>query len=160
MGVIAAAITAIVVFDPDPPGVDFADLGNLHIAAADTPHTPYNSSPPSSGPHVGVVAAWGVHDDPVVEELFVHNLEDGGVVFTYDCETDCPELVEGLTGIVESGPRRLLSAYDGIEYKGERHRGAAVAWTKVYYFDELTEDVVADLETFLELHEGVDHHVG
>lgn len=159
VGVIAAAIAAIVIFDPQPPGVSFPNLGNLHIATADQPHTPYNSAPPSSGPHLGVLAEWGVHEDPVPQELFVHNMEDGGVVFTYDCPDGCDDLVGGLSEIVEGGSRRLLTPYEGIEHDGTGYRAAAAAWTKVFYFDELTDDVRNDLETFIDLYEGVDHHV-
>jgi hypothetical protein len=160
VGVIAAAIAAIVIFDPAPPGVDFADLGNLHIASPDAEHPPYNSTPASSGPHLGVLAEWGAHDAAVQEELFVHNLEDGGVVFAYDCDADCPDLVAGLTDIVQGGSRRLLTPYEGgIEHEGQSYRGAAMAWTKVYYFDELTDSVVSDLETFVDLYEGLDHHL-
>lgn len=163
LAVLAAIVVAgviIAAFDPDPPGVAFADLGNQHIPAPDAPHTPYNSTPPSSGPHLGSLAQWGVHEEPLPPQLFVHNLEDGGVVFTYDCAEACPELVEGLTAIVQDGPRRVLTAYDGIEHEGRSYRAAAVAWTKVYYFDELTDEVVSDIGTFVDLYEGLDHHVG
>ncbi len=159
VAVVAAAIAAIVFFDPQPPGVTFPSLGNVHIASPDQPHTPYNSSPPSSGPHLGVLAEWGTHEDPVPEELFIHNLEDGGVVFTYDCPDGCDDLVAGLTEIVDAGSRRLMTPYSGIQYDGDTFRAAAIAWTKVYYFDEITDDVRSDLETFVDLYEGVDHHV-
>src|SRR2546425_3948213 len=33
------------------PGVLMPDQGNLHIPTADSPHEPYNSDPPTSGPH-------------------------------------------------------------------------------------------------------------
>src|SRR2546422_1612464 len=32
------------------PGVLMPDQGNLHIPTADSPHEPYNSDPPTSGP--------------------------------------------------------------------------------------------------------------
>ncbi|MDH4118218.1 MAG: DUF3105 domain-containing protein [Acidimicrobiia bacterium] len=159
LAVIALAVVALVMFDPQPPGTEFANAGNIHISDPAEPHSPYNSAPPSSGPHLGVLANWGVHEDPVPAELFVHNLEDGGVVFTYDCPDGCDDLVGELTTIVEDGSRRLLTGYDGISLEGTDFRAAAVAWTRVYYFDELTDDVRGDLNTFLSLYEGLDHHV-
>ena len=55
-------------------------------------HTrPYNSEPPTSGPHLPYIAPWGIHTRPIPNELQVHNLEDGGVMVQYNCE--CPELV-------------------------------------------------------------------
>ena len=62
------------------PGVEFPDQGNLHIQTESEPHVPYNSDPPTSGPHLPYLAPWGVHNVPITRELQVHNLEDGGVV--------------------------------------------------------------------------------
>ena len=47
---VVAAVVALVVLDPPPPGVEFAAQGNFHLSAIDEPHVDYNSSPPSSGP--------------------------------------------------------------------------------------------------------------
>jgi hypothetical protein len=159
VAVIAVGIAALVAFDPQPPGVSFPSLGNQHIADPAQAVLPYNSSPGSSGPHLGVLANWGVHEEPVPEPLFIHNMEDGGVVFTYDCPEGCPDLVAGLTEIVEDGSRRLLTPYEGIEHEGVEYRGAVAAWTRVYFFDELTDEVRSDIETFAGLYEGLDHHV-
>lgn len=160
IALLAAAIVALVLFDPQPPGVGFPNLGNLHISNVDDAHLPYNSSPASSGPHLGALAEWGIHEEPVPEELFVHNLEDGGIVFAYDCDGGCDDLASGLGQIVAEGSHRLLTPHDGIEHDGQAYRAAAVAWARVYYFDDLTEDVVSDLDTFTGLYEGVDNHVG
>ncbi len=159
VGVIAVGIGALAFFDPQPPGVTFPSMGNDHIADPSQATAPYNSSPPSSGPHLGVLANWGVHDEALPVPLFIHNMEDGGVVFTYDCPDGCDELVSGLTEIVEDGSRRLLTPYTGIEHEGQSYRGAVAAWTKVYYFDDLTEDVRSEIETFVGLYEGLDHHL-
>jgi hypothetical protein len=159
VAVIAAAIFAIVRFDPQPPGVSYPSLGNQHIPSVETPHADYNSSPPSSGPHLGVLAEWRVHDEALPEELFIHNLEDGGVVFTYNCPDGCDDLTTGLGAIVEDGSRRLLTPYESEITDGTAtYRAAAVAWTRVYYFDELTDDVRGDIDTFVGLYEGLDHH--
>jgi hypothetical protein len=161
VGVVAAgAIAALILFDPRPPGIEYPSLGNAHITSPDDPRVPYNSSPPSSGPHLGFLANWGVATEPVPEELFVHNLEDGGVAFAYNCPDGCPELVDGLSRIVEQGSRRLLTTYDKpiTDPDGTEYRAAAVAWTKVYYFDELSDDTTGDIESFLGLYEGLDHH--
>lgn len=36
----------------EPPGKFVPSLGNLHIPSPDYPHAPYNSDPPTSGPHL------------------------------------------------------------------------------------------------------------
>jgi len=159
--VAVAAVGALLVFDEPPPGVEFPDQGNRHISALGDPHEDYNSSPPSSGPHLGVVADWGVASDVVPPELFVHNLEDAGVVLAYDCPDGCPDLIDGLTSYVEdNGGRLLLTPYTGISYEGTGHRAAAVAWTRVFYFDDFDATNRSELDLFVGLYEGIDHHVG
>ncbi len=157
-----AVIVALVVLSPEAPGYAYGDMGNAHVASADEPHAPYNSAPPSSGPHLGFLAPWGVHVDPVPAELFVHNLEDGGVVFTYDCPGGCPEFAASLTELVSGlGDGALLTAYSGIvDAEGVGHRGAVVAWTRVLYFDDLDEATRAEIDSFVGLYRGVDHHRG
>lgn len=158
--VVVLGIGALLVFDEPPPGVEFPSQGNFHLASIDQPHEPYISSPPSSGPHVGFLANWGVHEEPIPEQLFVHNLEDGGVVITYDCPDGCDDLRSGLTALVEDvGGRVVLTPYEGIEHEGVSYRAAAVAWTRVFYFDELTSENESEVRTFIRLYEGIDHHV-
>lgn len=157
--VIVLGIGALIAFDKPPPGVEFPSQGNFHLAEVTQPHEDYNTSPGSSGPHVGVLANWGVHEEPIPEELFIHNLEDGGVVITYDCPSDCAELQAGLTELVEDvGGRVVLTPYEGIEHEGVSYRAAAVAWARIFYFDELTEDNESEIRTFINLYEGIDHH--
>ena len=164
IGILAVgALAALVVLDPEPPGVEYADLGNFHLAALDEPHAPYNSSPPSSGPHFGATAQWGVNEEILPAELFVHNLEDGGVILMHNCPDGCDDLADGLDTIVEETGRSSLSMpYDGNirDPEGVSYRGAAVAWTRVFYFDELTPDVESEIDVFMSLYLGLDHHVG
>lgn len=157
--VLVAAVAALVLLDEPLPGTEFRSLGNRHLASIDEPHSPYNSSPPSSGPHVGGLAPWTAHEDPVPSELFLHNLEDGGIVLAYDCPDGCPEIVDGLSERLEEG-RVLVTPYDGIaDTTGADRRIAAVAWTRVLYLDDLGEESASELDTFISLFEGVDHHV-
>lgn len=164
VGILAVgALAALVLLDPEPPGIVYPDLGNFHLAALDEPHAPYNSSPPSSGPHFGATAQWGVNEEPLPAELFVHNLEDGGVVLMHNCPDGCDDLSDGLNRIVEATGRTSISMpYNGpiVDPDGNSYRGAAVAWTRVFYFDEMTPDVESEIEVFVSLYMGVDHHVG
>jgi hypothetical protein len=160
-GVVVLGIATLILFDKPPPGIEIPSQGNFHLASVDEPHGAYNSSPASSGPHVGFLATWGVSEEPLPEELFIHNLEDGGVVLTYDCPSGCDDLRNGLTELVEDvGGSVLLTPYEGIEYDGTSYRAAAVAWGRAFYFDELTEENLAEIRTFINIYEGVDHHVG
>ncbi len=47
----------------------------------------YSTDPPTSGPHWGSTARWGVYSDisrTPPDERLVHNLEHGGVIIYYD----------------------------------------------------------------------------
>ncbi len=66
-------------------GTEHPDQGATHIAQGQ-PHDPYNSDPPSSGPHYAdqsSPAPWGAYIEEVPEEVFIHNQEHGGIIITY-----------------------------------------------------------------------------
>ncbi|OGL12845.1 MAG: hypothetical protein A3I17_09935 [Candidatus Rokubacteria bacterium RIFCSPLOWO2_02_FULL_72_37] len=133
----------------DLPGVRLPDQGNLHVATETSPHEPYNSDPPTSGPHLPHIAPWGVHTRPIPRELQVHNLEDGGVVVQYSC--DCPDVVEKLGAIVRRYDRQVILA----PYPGMASRIALTAWTRIDTMNELDE---ARVVRFVETYRGIDHH--
>jgi hypothetical protein len=114
------------------PGEFVPSLGNDHIPTAETPHVPYNSEPPTSGPHLPYVAPWGVHTRPIAKELQVHNLEDGGVVVSY--KPQCADSVlAGLRAIVERyADHVVLAPYPGLD-----QCIALTAWTRVDKMDAL-----------------------
>jgi len=93
-------------------------------------YTKYNSNPPTSGPHWGTPAAWGVYPQPLPLEQLVHNLEHGGIVVYYNCR-DCPELVEQLKGAVKGFKHTVLMPYYEMP-----SRIALTAWG---YIDELDQ---------------------
>lgn len=69
---------------------EFAAQAPTHIDTQPAPErVPYNSDPPTSGQHFGSqVGPWGSHRETLPPEIFVHNLEHGGVVIHYK---DLPE---------------------------------------------------------------------
>jgi hypothetical protein len=113
------------------------------------PHPPYNSDPPTSGPHTDELAPWGVHTEQIPKETQLHNLEDGGVVINYSCQ-DCPDLVERLKAITRRYDRVVLAPYSGLDRKI-----ALTAWGKIDKFDEVDE---ARIVKFIKAHIGIDHH--
>jgi len=133
----------------DLPGISVADQGNRHLASPSEAHEPYNTEPPTSGPHLSYLAPWGVHTRPIVRELQVHNLEDGGVVVQYNCE--CPALVEKLKAIVQRFDRYVILA----PYPGMKPTIALTAWTRLDTLDEVDE---ARITRFIEAYRGIDHH--
>jgi hypothetical protein len=134
------------------PGERLPDLGNLHIEEGQASPIAYNSTPPTSGPHYGSLAAWGVHTEPIADELVVHNLEDGGVAIWYACPDGCPELVEQLESLANRYREGVLLA----PYPGMDSRIALTAWTRIDQFDEFDERRIT---RFINAYLGEDHHV-
>jgi len=155
VAVVAAALVGYWAFRAaaDLPGVKLPDLGNAHIQLATDPHVPYNSEPPTSGPHLPYIAPWGIHTEPIRQELQVHNLEDGGVMVQYHCASPCPELQAKLTEIVRRYETQVILA----PYPGMRTRIALTAWTRLDAFDDFDE---ARIVRFIRAYRGIDHHKG
>ena len=84
------------------PGERFPIQGREHIEPG-TPHAPYNSDPPTSGPHYPTPLPAGFYDQPQADEYLVHNLEHGHVVISYDCSklTDCEGVKQQLRALVK-----------------------------------------------------------
>ncbi len=147
--VVAAGVGYFAWQAADLPGTFMSSLGNDHIQLVTDPHPPYNSDPPTSGPHLPYLAPWGVHTRPIPKELQVHNLEDGGVVVQYNC--DCPELVDKLAAVVKRYDHGVLLA----PYPGMKSKIALTAWTRIDAFDEFDE---ARIVRFIRAYRGIDHH--
>jgi hypothetical protein len=133
------------------PGVVMPDQGNAHIQTEKDPHEPYNSTPPTSGPHLPYIAPWGVHTEPISNELQVHNLEDGGVLVQYSCPSGCPDLVAKLKAVVERYHEHVILA----PYPGMSRRIALTAWTRIDAFDDFDESRIT---RFIKAYRGIDHH--
>jgi len=129
---------------------EFPSLGNAHISSPSVPHIPYNSDPPTSGPHTPHLAKWGIHDRPVPKEEQVHNLEDGGVIIQYNCPDGCSDLVEKLKAVARRYERLILAPYPGID-----KRIALTAWRRLDKFNEFDEQRIIH---FIDAHIGIDHH--
>ena len=151
VGVVVVAVVAYFAYRAvaDLPGTLVPSQGNAHVQLATDPHAPYNSDPPTSGPHLPYLAPWGIHTTPIPKELQIHNLEDGGVVVQYSCE--CPELVGKLTSIVKRYDHGVILA----PYPGMKCKIALTAWTRMDRFDEFDE---ARIVRFIKAYRGIDHH--
>ncbi len=151
VGVVVVAVVGYFAYRAvaDLPGTVVPSQGNAHIQQATDPHLPYNSDPPTSGPHLPYIAPWGIHTRTIPPELQVHNLEDGGVLVQYNCE--CPELVEKLAAIVRRYEDRVVLA----PYPGMKSKIALTAWTRIDTFDEFDE---ARIVRFIKAYRGIDHH--
>jgi hypothetical protein len=64
--------------------------GRSHIDVG-APHDPYNSDPPTSGPHYEQWADGGFYEAAPADEQLVHNLEHGYVIIWYNCSPLSPD---------------------------------------------------------------------
>ncbi len=88
LGLVVVTFAGLILFTPKKPqpakiGVQHASEGAQHISDVSAPHTPYQTNPPTSGPHYVQTAPWSISQTQIPDEQFVHNLEHGGIVITY-----------------------------------------------------------------------------
>lgn len=134
-----------------PPGETVADMGNRHLTSTTDPHEAYNTIPPTSGPHVGGIARWGIHREQIPDEQQIHNLEDGGVIIHYDPTRTDPETVARMESMTRAeGEHVILEPYAGLS-----HPIVLTAWARIYRLDAFDED---GMRTFISRYKGIDHH--
>lgn len=90
------------------PGTAYQIQGREHITVGAS-HLPYNSNPPTSGPHYDNAAPWGIYDHELPDEQLIHNLEHGGVWISYDCGK-LKQVSWGLVGTVYANEDTLIEA--------------------------------------------------
>jgi hypothetical protein len=74
--------------------------GAMHVAIC-SPVT-YGTNPPSSGNHYPIWADFGTYDMPVPRGFYVHDLEHGAVVFTYNCPSGCDDQVAAAQALLDA----------------------------------------------------------
>ncbi len=77
----------------------------------------YATNPPSSGNHWPIWAAFRAFGAAVPREMYVHDLEHGGVVMAYRCDGACPEVTDAFEDAATAfGPdERCLTAENGAD---------------------------------------------
>lgn len=118
-------------------GVSVPQMGRDHIQLG-VPHEPYNSDPPTSGPHAAPIQA-GFYDEAVPDENLVHNLEHGYVVIWYNCagmdEVVCDDFKAQIRDITDqAGTVDLFGATKVIAVPRPTLPGpiAATSWGRLY----------------------------
>ena len=131
------------------PGTDFADQGRVHLEIGErNPEGYYNSNPPTSGAHAPSWVDCGIHDEPILDELQVHNLEHGFVIIQYNTQDENTiSYLEEVAGELDQWPHYyILAPYPELE-----NTIALTAWGKAQYMD--TVDVAA-MKAFAKAYRG------
>ena len=93
---------------------EFEAAGAEHIAEG-APHEPYNSTPPTNGPHHDSPAQAGFSAEPIEPEHLVHNLEHGMIVIWYNPGAP-QELKDQLQAVVEQEFAATVAApFEGLD---------------------------------------------
>ena len=131
---------------PTPDRVQtILDQGNVHILEGvpigESGYPPYNSDPPTSGPHWPRSAGPGFYTATVPDERLVSSLEHGYVIIHYSCdETQCPGMADRLSGV--------LARYDSKVIANYRPKTgsliALTAWTRLLTLDSYDEETIVD----------------
>jgi hypothetical protein len=147
----------------------------LTIQTSESAHIPdgsmssftYSSVPPTSGPHYETVADWVVYSEPLRYEQVLHNLEHGGIAIYYQCEQECPAVVQQLEAIVTpylAAGRKVLmlpnvptwrEMYNQPWHQDMQARIAVIAWHHIEKYNEVEPLAI---QNFIEQYEGIDNH--
>ncbi len=106
-------------------------------------HPPYNSTPPTSGPHYVDPAPAGFYPAPLRPEQLVHNLEHGQIVFWYRPDAS-EETITAIEAVIDREPlaqrNALLAApYDEIPASDSF---ILTAWGASQSCDRVSQEVV------------------
>lgn len=120
------------------PGEAVPDLGRNHIAVG-TSHEPYNSNPPTSGPHYEQSAKWGIYDEKLPDEQLIHNLEHGGIWISYR-DKDNQDWIGKLKNITDDYSVKVI-----LTYRPENDAAIALAaWTRLLKLESFDEKQIKD----------------
>ncbi len=139
------------------PGQSVPQQARTHIPVGDA-HEPYNTDPPTSGPHAGTVRADFYETAPPDENL-VHNLEHGYVIIWYNCstldETQCQTFKTQIMGVMERA-KPVVVASDikkliAVPRSGMGALIALMSWGRIDKLNEFNEmEIVEFINDFRE----------
>ena len=127
---------------PEGPGKLMPDRGQEHVERGRP--IPYQEFPPTSGPHWPVWAQWGIYTEEVPPEVFVHNLEHGGIVLLYHCASPCPDVLRQIEETMQALPKSKYGHVKVVVSPNSRitTRFALLAWTRLDQFDRFDRERV------------------
>tara|TARA_B100000508_G_scaffold36168_2_gene27991 strand:+ start:5625 stop:6224 length:600 start_codon:yes stop_codon:yes gene_type:complete len=118
------------------PGEVIAIMSEEHINAGQE-GGPYNSNPPTSGPHAGP-APWGFSANEIPDKNAIHNLEHGGIWISYKNLDD--ESISALEAIGNQNSRSVI-----VSPREANDANIAVAsWGRLMKLDSVDEERIVE----------------
>lgn len=122
--------------DKNLPGEIIPEMGRNHIKPGDQ-HEPYNSNPPTSGPHFPQPANAGFYEQILPDETVIHNLEHGYVWISYKDDTD-KDLMEKLKKLQKQYSWKTI-----VTFRPQNDsKIALVAWGRLQKLDNYDEKAI------------------
>lgn len=121
-----------------------------HIPYVGAAHEPYNSVPPTSGPHLPWTVAPGVYQEPIAEELQVHTLEHGHILIQY-----APATPKDQIGLLEGMARRYPRDVVLAPYTKLTAGIALTAWGRIERMEQVSPQRI---ELFIQAFAGRYNH--
>lgn len=119
-------------------GEEIPSIGDDHIPPGQE-HIPYNSNPPTSGPHYAQAQPAGIYDKELADEAVVHSLEHGGVWITYKPDLS-KDQIDLLTQIVKKNRSKVL-----LSPRTKNDSPIALAsWTRLLKLDKVDEQSIKE----------------
>lgn len=110
-----------------------------HIAVG-TSHEPYNSNPPSNGPHYDTPAQCKIYDNEIVDESAVHSLEHGAVWITYKDKDDGALREQLIQAVKDEGSGKVL-----LSPRSKNETAISlVSWGRVLKLDSFDKQKISD----------------
>jgi hypothetical protein len=133
---------------------------NIPIMSADhipvgAPHEPYNSNPPTSGPHYENPAEAGFYEVAPADEALVHNLEHGYVIISYNCSaltaSQCDRLKTQIREVMGSAGTSLITGTPkliGVPRTNMETQLALTSWGRLDKFDQFDRERILSFIKF------------
>jgi hypothetical protein len=116
-------------------GVEASNEGGVGLHVGQGRQLSQRNRPPSSGPHYGSTARYGVSAQPIPAGNWVHNLEHGGIVILFRCTdaAECGQLASRVRNEVSSVAKP--GAFGSVKIVGAPYQDmdtpfTAVAWRR------------------------------
>ena len=120
-------------------GEAIPEQGREHLTQGSTQHPPYNSNPPTSGPHWPQQAECKIYTQEVPDEAAIHSLEHGAIWISYKDKNDKKLLAE-LTSLVKKNSSKIL-----LSPRSKNDLAIAIAsWGRLLKLEEFDEQQTND----------------
>lgn len=135
------------------PGIAYSDQGQEHVSDEVVASFGYNSSPPTSGPHVLTWVNSGIYSEPRNDGELLHSLEHGYVIIYYTCavweDDPCRTLQQQLTDLAN---RKRLNKLIVIPRSSLQAIVVATAWRHMEVWHTFNEKELSDFIDYFRDH--------